>query len=207
MQAGQRECQILDIAGKDDLEFDGIMRKVKTSGKVDEFEEHYEEVCEIKKKVDIPVAKSLRIAKKKAKKRSHEPGVDQEQNKKEEQVDEAAAVVEGKGHEQAIEKADATMLETEEQRTRTSRRRDESSAQEVPSAKKTATGAHAETLGTSGGSSDKADAQKAMANGLEVPVTPEHTPRAWRDGGTGIKVKHMVSMVNARVEASRHKSP
>ena len=107
-----------------------------------------------------------------------------------------------KGKEQASGNADATMLETEEKRTKTSMQRDEISSQDVPSAKKTATSAHRETFDT-----DKVDVQKAMPKDLEAPVTPEHTPRAWHEGNTGVKVKDMVTMVNARAEASGNKSP
>ena len=93
MQEGERECQIFEIVVEDDLEFERIMRQFMASGKVDEFAEHYEEVCEIKKKVDIPTAKALHIATKRAKTRSHEPGGKQEQKKKEEQGDDTAAAV------------------------------------------------------------------------------------------------------------------
>ena len=45
------------------------MRQIKASGEVDEFAEHYAEVCEIKNKADIYAAKALQIASNKQQRR------------------------------------------------------------------------------------------------------------------------------------------
>ena len=92
----------------------------------------------------------------------------------------------------------------EVQRANNSRQREESSLHETPLANTTALGAH---VGTTEENSEQCERGGVHANALAVPATPEHTPRAPQGKGMGRKVKHMVSIVNARGEASGNKSP
>ena len=57
------ECQVCNIGIEDDLDIDDVMHQIQSSGKIGEFTEYYDEICE-KKKEGVPTARAPHLAKK-----------------------------------------------------------------------------------------------------------------------------------------------